>query len=445
MTATFEKYVSSLQRTEWAALNESARYHQNLLVRLVRHAHHALPFYQSQLAPLFASSGEVDLTRWNEVPILTREDIVARNADLRVANLAAEYGEVAEIQTSGSTGAPLQMAVNGMVTFATNALFTRTARRFGMDTSRPFARIGGFRTERVADYPKGSTNKGWSFADSSAPYHKLKVATPTAQQVEWLGRTRAPYVATMPSNALAVCHAVTPGLGRALGIERVVLIGETVPDGARELIAERLGARSVAIYACQEIGQIASECEAGQYHVEVENALVEIIDEEGRDVAPGGRGRVVVTGLYNYAMPFIRYEIGDIAVAGRERCSCGRALPVIKQIEGRSRNTFVFRDGARFWPRSAVVQPMYAFVPFSRYQLVQLDHETIELRYVPDGSRRKADVVAVNAYAREAIHPSVTVRLVEVDSFAPGPSGKIQQFICALPALQIAATAGVPD
>jgi hypothetical protein len=73
-------------------------------------------------------------------------------------------------------------------------------------------------------------------------------------------------------------------------------------------------------------------------HVAAENALVEIVDEQGRDVAPGGRGRVIVTGLNNYAMPFIRYQLGDIALAGTAPCGCGRALPVITRVEGRTRN-----------------------------------------------------------------------------------------------------------
>ena len=78
-------------------------------------------------------------------------------------------------------------------------------------------------------------------------------------------------------------------------------------------------------------------------------------------------GRVIVTRLYNYAMPFIRYELGDFAVAGTGPCACGRTLPVIARIKGRARNAFVFRDGSRMWPRSLMIQSMHAFVAFSRF------------------------------------------------------------------------------
>ena len=179
---------------------------------------------------------------------------------------------------------------------------------------------------------------------------------------------------------------------------------------------------------------IATECAAvPHYHVAVENALVEILDEQGRDVTLGEAGRVVVTGFYNYAMPFIRYELGDIAVAGDAACKCGRALPVIARVEGRTRNAFVFRDGARVWPRGAMVRPMHAYVPFKRYQLVQLDHERIEFRYISDDSGRKPDLVGLNAYARKVLHPSVQMSICEAESFLPGPNGKVDEFLSHAP------------
>ena len=444
MNVVFDQYIKILERTERLPPRELGRYHQDLLVRLIHHAYEKSPFYRDRLSPLLTSEGEVDLSRWNSVPLLTRDQVMARGHEMRVADLPPECGDVSEAQTSGSTGVPLKFATNGMVFLAANALFTRAVRRFGIDPSRPLAFIGRFRDKPVPPYPDGATTTGWSFADPKAPFYKLELmTTPADQQVEWLSRKKAPYLATMPSGALGIAHTVTPQQGIALGIEAVILIGETVPDGAREFIAERLGARIVPIYACREIGHIASECEAERYHVGVENVLVEILDAEGRDVPFGSRGRVVVTGLYNYVMPFIRYDIGDIAVAGSESCSCGRTLPIIKQIEGRRRNMFVFRDGTRFWPRSAMIRPMHAFVPFRRYQLVQIDFENIDFRYISDGSGREPDVPALNAYARQIIHPSVTLRLVEVEHFTAGLSGKIQEFISNLAAANAPPVAGV--
>ena len=113
----------------------------------------------------------------------------------------------------------------------------------------------------------------------------------------------------------------------------------------------------------------------------------------------------------------------------RADCPCGRTLPVIARVEGRSRNAFVFRDGSRIWPRASMVRAMAPFVPFTRFQMVQLDFEKIEFRYLPDGSGRAPDVAGLNAHARAVLHPSVEIDPVEVDALPPGPSGKFEEFI----------------
>jgi phenylacetate-CoA ligase len=444
MTAAFNQFLKALERTERMPLPGLARYQEQLLIRLVRHARENLPYYRRRLEPLFGADGTVNLSRWNDVPVLTREDAVANNAQMRVPQLAAEYGEVGEFHTSGSTGLSLSVANNALVSLATNALFTRMVRWFGLDTSRPLAVLRRFPDEQIPRNAEGRMERGWSLADPEASSYKLEILTPVEVQLQWLARHKAPYLLTFPSGALDLAHAVSPAHGRSLGIEMIFLIGETVPEGIAELIGERLGARVAGIYACQEIGSIACECNAvALYHVSVENALVEIVDEHGRDVAPGSRGRVILTGLYNYAMPFIRYEIGDIAVAGTGPCACGRTLPTIKRIEGRTRNMFLFRDGTRFWPRNSTILPMHAFVPFRRYQLVQLDQENIEFRYIPDGSGRLPDIAALNAYVRQSIHSSLNFTIKEVEKLPSSPSGKVEEFISNVPGALSAAATGL--
>jgi phenylacetate-CoA ligase len=430
-----ERYSRDLANTERMSLRDLKHYQERSLVWLVRHARNQLPFYRSRLDALFKADGQIDLSRWNEVPILRRDQVSAYGREMRVSHLPAIYGAIREWRTSGTSGEPLEIASNDLVLLTSNLLFTRMVRWFGLDNSRPLATIRRFINNPVPAGPEGRVSIGWSLAKPGAPLYEMDIMEPVEQQLEWLLRHKAPYLMTQPSGALAIAHAVTPESGRALGIEFVILVGETIPDGARDFIAERLGARVAGVYACQEIGAIACECEVvPHYHIAAENALVEILDERERDVAPSEHGRVVVTGFFNYAMPFIRYDLGDIAQAGPAACPCGRAMPVITRIVGRTRNAFVFRDGARLWLRDAMVQPMNAFVPFRRYQLVQLDHERIEFRYIPDGSGRDPDLVGLNTYARTVLHPSIQMSIREMEVFPRGPSGKVDEFISQIPA-----------
>jgi len=429
MNEIFARYLAALAQIEWASRAQLVQYQQKLLGQLVRHAYAHVPFYRERLICLFGQNGEVDLSRWREVPILTRSEAASHAANMRPPTLPMTYGAVREMQTSGSTTAPLNIASNNLVWIASNAAMTRMVGWWRADTSLPLARIARFQNGEIPFDPHGVDHKGWSLASPDAAVHDLEILRPVEQQLEWLLSKKAPYLMTSSSNAAALAYAATPEQARELAIEMVFAIAETVLPSQREIVADRLGAGIAGIYSCQEVGVIATECaQEPCYHVVAENAVVEILGQDGAPVRPGEIGQVVVTGLYNYAMPFIRYAIGDVATAGPESCACGRSLPVITQVEGRTRYAFVFNDGSRVWPRFWNLQ-IENFVSCREFQLVQLDRERIEFRYVPDESGRPADLVGLGAHLQEKLHPSVVVSIVAMDAIPRGRGGKFDPFL----------------
>jgi phenylacetate-CoA ligase len=434
MTEAFGRYLTALARTEWLPPHQLVAYQRQLLERLVRHASNQVPFYRDRLGCLFARDGSIDFSRWHEVPILERADVIAHGAEMRTRDLSPLYGDIVELRTSGTTGIPLHHVANRLVIVAANAAMARMVRWFGLDTSRPLASIRVYTRGASPSYPDGVVSAGWNAASPQAASYGLELRTPVAQQLEWLARRGAPYLMTAPSNALALAYAATPDEARDLGIEFIFGFGETVSPHARELVAQRLRARLAGFYSCEEIGFIATECNAApHYHVVAENAVVDIVGPAGRPAAAGEVGRVVVTGLYNYAMPFIRYAVGDAASWAATPCRCGRSLPVIAQVEGRTRSAFVFRDGKRMWPRLWDARAIGAFVPFREFQMVQIDREHIEFRYVPDGSGRAVDTAGLAAFVREKIHPSVEMILLPLEHIPRAPGGKFEQFLSRVP------------
>ena len=131
------------------------------------------------------------------------------------------------------------------------------------------------------------------------------------------------------------------------------LAGATLESGEPELRAacrDLWGVPLHDVYSANELGYIALQCpESEQYHVMSECALVEVIDGDGRPCRPGETGRLVLSSLHNYAMPLLRYEIGDYAEVG-DQCPCGRGLPLLNRIAGRERNMLVLPDGRQHWP-----------------------------------------------------------------------------------------------
>ena len=433
MDEVFQRYLVALGKTEWMPPEHLRGYQQGLIRQLVQHAHSQIPFYAKRLGCLLTTDGGIDLRRWNEVPVLTRDDATAYCEEMRARDLPATFGNITDHKTSGSNGASLAFTVNSLAKFAYNGALTRLAHWHGADPSRTLAQIRIYRQDVVPQYPQGEITKAWSFAAPDTDVFGLDMRTPVDDQIEWLLRHKSPYLMTLPSNAMALAYAASPEVARALDFEIIFSISETVLPGARELIADRLGAKLVGIYSCEEVGYVATECPVtAHYHICAEMTLVEIVDDAGLPVAPGQPGRVLVTGLYNYATPFIRYDIGDVAVADPEPCRCGRSLPVLSQVLGRTRHAFVFRDGKRVWPRVWNATAIHAFVPCSEFQVVQVDFERIEVRYVADDRVSRIDIDGLRGYAREHLHPSVDIAAVLVEAIPRGPGGKFDPFVSEL-------------
>jgi phenylacetate-CoA ligase len=137
--------------------------------------------------------------------------------------------------------------------------------------------------------------------------------------------------------------------------------GNTLYPTYREAIESAFACRLHTRYSCEEVGSIAFECpEAGALHVAAESAIVEVVREDGTPADPGELGRVLVTGLRNRAMPIVRYELGDRVVAPDDTpCPCGRSLPLLGELVGRSNALLVTSEGG-FVPPNRVAAVFWA-------------------------------------------------------------------------------------
>ena len=125
----------------------------------------------------------------------------------------------------------------------------------------------------------------------------------------------------------------------------VISTAETLMDEMREVIEDVFGTKVYNFYGSRETNNLAGECREGLLHILAFHNYVEIINWHNQPVGEGEEGRVIVTNLHNYSMPFIRYEIGDTAILGPRRCRCGSPLPTLRKITGRITDHFVTKEG----------------------------------------------------------------------------------------------------
>ena len=160
-----------------------------------------------------------------------------------------------------------------------------------------------------------------------------------------------------------------------------------------------------------------------------EGVKLEILDADDKPCPPGSIGRVIVTPLHNFAMPLIRYELGDYAEFSSP-CPCGRGLPTLRAIRGRLRHGLIMPDGSS---RAAYFGISFNRIPAIRqFQAAQVARDIIELRLVTRRPLTDAEEAELSAVVRNDTHPSFQVRFVYVDTIPRQPSGKYEEFRCEL-------------
>lgn len=425
------RYLSIIRETERLSPVAFARWQLPNVERILRHAAAEVPFYAGRLNSVL-KDGVFRPEAWGDIPLVTRSDIQAAPEDYTARNTPPEAGGTRSGETSGSTGTPLRFFWSEMASTATRM---QMERYFVWHAIDPAGRFADIRLVTDRDQYIEEPFKGWSVRSPDGLHLRFPVHRPIADQVAWLGHFKPHYLRTYPSHAIGLAAAIREA-NIDLPLEAAFTVGEVLSDDARIAISEALGRngrplRVLDIYACQEAGKLALVCPEGRYHVCAECILLEVVGDDGEPVGPGGEGWVAITTLFNYAMPLIRYRIGDRAIAGQpEPCACGRTLPRLERILGRARNRFILPDGNSFWPSGDLALAMRRYVPFRQFQMVQTERHRIELRYVPSSDGDRPDTEGLAALVRKRVHPGVTVDLKPVTDIPRSPGGKYEDFIC---------------
>ena len=261
----------------------------------------------------------------------------------------------------------------------------------------------------------------------------LPIGTDVDAQLQWLEQQDPAYLLTYPSNAAELARTSLARGVRLPGLLEVRTFGELLTAQVRESCRTAWGVGVTDGYSANEVGYLALQCPAHEhYHVQSEGVLIEVIDEQGGRCAPGQVGRVVVTVLHNFAMPLIRYEIGDYAEVGQP-CPCGRGLPVLRRIVGRVRNMLVTADGKRYWP-PLKIGSLADLAPLLQVQLVQKAYDLLEWRLVTAAPLSADQEARLSERTLSRVPPGFRIVFSYHDRIARGAGGKYEDFVCEVAA-----------
>jgi phenylacetate-CoA ligase len=428
VAATLLALQFQLEHSQWWPAEKLRNMQFIQLDAVLRHAWNAVPFYQARLAATGYDPQRPNVVEvFKRLPLLTRSDIQQAGTALHATHMPQGHGKLQSGETSGSTGRPITFVLSELETFYWYAYTLRDHLWHQRDFS---AKLGAIRYAL-----KNEMGAQWGPATNlifdTGPCAVLRIDTPLSEQIEWLCREQPQYLISYASNIDALARAFIERNLQLPSLCEVRSVSETVRPELRQRVQEAWGAKLTDMYTAKETGYLALQCpQHDHYHVQAENVLLEIIDDNGAPCAPGVTGRVVVTALQKFAMPLIRYEIGDYAVAGAV-CDCGRGLPVIKKILGRQRNMLRLPNGDQRWPLCDLVKQ--ADVPGIRqYQYVQHSLDAIEVRLAVSSEFSAHLEPRLTEIIHQRLGHPFQLNYTYYEEIARTKSGKYEDFICAI-------------
>jgi phenylacetate-CoA ligase len=426
----------NLERTQWLSPPELHELQGQRLCALVQHAYDTVPYYRQ----IFGAAGiaPADIRQAADLcqlPLLTKEVIQTRREELISSALAPR--ERLSNQTGGSTGTPLHFYQDRRQRDWGSANKLRCNRWAGWDFGKRVLRLWGH--PRDLDATRTAMGKLRNLALRERTLDAFRFTDQDLDDLISTIRRWQPQVIIAYASMLVhlIDHLEERQIHGLGPVESIISSADMLVPHQRARIENALGAPVFDRYGCREVDTIASECErhAGM-HANIDRLVIELLDEKGYPVPSGQPGRVVITDLFNYAMPLIRYDIEDIATAHRgpsgqraasasdaPLCECGRGLPLLGELIGRYADVLTAADGA--YVSVSALSTILPQVPGLRdVQFVQIASDSLQVMVVRRSNYTQGCEAVFRQRLADILGSRMRVTFQYVDDIPKTPSGK---------------------
>jgi phenylacetate-CoA ligase len=349
---------------------------------LLSHATMHIPYYRKVLreASVADGSGRVNLNKFDSIPLLDKSILRKQFEELKSDDLGKTRWK--HETSGGSTGEPVRF-VQDQQFEDWNVAFKMLGDSWsGYESKRPKVVLWGSERDLFQGGESLRVRLG-RWLQNAIWLNAFRMTPEQMEQyVACINRTRPSQILAYVESIYELARFVESRGLNVFSPCAIMTAAGTLHEPMREVIERVFGAPVFNHYGSREAGGIASECKQHKgLHVSVLTHHVEILRSDGSSSAPGEIGEVVLTPLTNYAMPLIRYRIGDMAAWAEEPCSCGRSWPLFKTVSGRVTDTFVRADGTLV--HGEYFTHLFYFRDWvKKFQVVQEQYDVIQVNIV---------------------------------------------------------------
>jgi phenylacetate-CoA ligase len=420
------EYRKILEATQWLKREEVLHLQQERLTGLLNHAYENVPYYHKVFKDRGLRPSDVRTVEdLKKLPILKKRDIARMPQQLMSKSLSER--EMMPYNTAGTTAESLRFyRTKDDVSWNVAAEF-RTYGWGGYELGDKLALIWIFEPNQL----KNPLFKLRNLATRQTVSNTRELSEESIRSLsERMRRVKPAFLRGLASKLYMLAMYVLAE-GTPQKLKAVFSTSEILLPSQRKVIERAFGCEVFDYYGSHEVLSMASECEEHSgYHIASENVLLEFV-KDGEQVAPGERGTILVTSLHNYAMPFIRYDIGDTGKPSDETCRCGRGLSLFKSLEGRTYESFVTGDGTIQTLRDLDI--FFENLPVRMFQIVQTSRDDILIKIVKADEYSQRDTDFIERYIAWPRPHKANIKVELVDSIPSERSGKTRYLISKLP------------
>ncbi|MFT5350045.1 MAG: phenylacetate-CoA ligase [Planctomycetota bacterium] len=422
-----------LEESQWWSPEKLEQYQFLRLQKLLDHAYKTVPFYRQRLDKSGWAPGEA-ITRnsFRQLPILKRSDVNRAGNKLYANVVPGKHGRIREISTSGSTGNPVTILNTGLSKLVWDVITLRDHQWHKRDFSKSIAFIRHL-TVNKSIAPEGTSYNSWggpvAKVYATGPGYSLNIRSTATEQLDWLQKINPHYLVTFPSAAEAMAELSLKRNRQISNLCEVLTLGESLSASIINTVNKAWGVPVTDCYSSKEAGYIALQAPDNDYYlVQSEVVIVEILNDHNEPCKPGEIGRVVVTPLYNFAAPLIRYELDDFAEIGAPS-DCGRGLPVLKKILGRSRNMLVLPNGEKRFPAIGIKSfNRENGEKIRKYQVIQETLDRMIIKLVMDPPYSEEEESCLRKHIQTRVNHPFDIKFIYLDDIPRGAGGKYEDF-----------------
>jgi phenylacetate-CoA ligase len=413
---------AALEREHWSD-NKWAEWQAERLAFILERAARRVPFYRAMWDERRRRG---DRSSWQSLenwPVLEKAEV--RKCPRAFLADDRSSSRMFHDHTSGTTGTSLDLWLSARTVRNWYALFEARCRRwYGLTRHDRWAILGGqLVTPASQTMPPFWVWNGAMNQLYMSSYHLSPKLIP--HYLEAIRKYRIKYILGYPSAIYSLALGAIDQKSHACELAAAITNAEPLYEYQREAIEEAFSCPVRETYGMAETVAAASECEHGRLHRWPEAGIIET---DRRQDEPNGPGDFICTSLLNADMPLIRYRVGDSGGLSDEKCTCGRSLPLLKNVEGRSDDVLFTTDGRRVGRLDPVFK---SSLPIIEAQIIQESLTAINVRYVPAVDFKPNVLSSLTERIRERMG-DVMVTFDEVDAIPRTNRGKFRAVICRL-------------